>query len=279
MEADRSEAWMLAAAQALGTHATLAFFVTLAGLMAVTVLGWTLWQRGAPHLPRWRHRSPALLLALYTGIGFAVITATAAVFAEMTEAMDADDELGRLDEALTGALRQSVSPTVLRGFAWLTRLGDRGTLVALALVVAALLWWHGRRWLALGWAVALGGNGLLNPLLKAVFARARPEHAHGLVAEGGYSFPSGHSSGAVVAYGMGAYLLLRVLPPRWRLPVLVGATALVFGIACSRIFLQVHWPTDVLAGLASGTAWLAVCVLGIEALRGAWRRGAAEPLP
>jgi membrane-associated phospholipid phosphatase len=119
----------------------------------------------------------------------------------------------------------------------------------------------------------MAGNGVLNPLLKRIVARARPLHEHGLAHAEGYSFPSGHTSGAVVAYGMLAYLLLRLAPPRWHLPVLLATVALVFTVGCSRVVLQVHWASDVLAGFASGTAWLLVCVVGSEWLR-RQRRGA-----
>jgi len=124
--------------------------------------------------------------------------------------------------------------------------------------------------LMLGWAVALGGNGVLNPALKQLFARMRPLHAAEGASAPGFSFPSGHSSGTVVAFGMLAYLGLRLLPPRWRLPVLLGAVLLAFSVGVSRIILRVHYASDVAAGFASGMAWLAVCVTGIEF--GRWLR-------
>ena len=75
----------------------------------------------------------------------------------------------------------------------------------------------------------------------------------------GFSFPNGHSSGTVVAFGMLAYLGLRLLPPRWHLPVL-----LAFSVGASRIILRVHYASDVAAGFASGTAWLAACATRSE---------------
>jgi undecaprenyl-diphosphatase len=98
----------------------------------------------------------------------------------------------------------------------------------------------------------------------------RPLNAVDGVAASGFSFPSGHSSGAVVAFGMLAYLGLRLLPQRWHLPVLLVAALLAFSVGVSRIILRVHYASDVAAGFASGTAWLAVCVTGIEF--GRWLR-------
>lgn len=111
---------------------------------------------------------------------------------------------------------------------------------------------------------------MLNPLLKNVFARARPVHDNLRAFADGWSFPSGHSSSSVVAYGMLAYVLVRLLPTRHaaaHLPIVVAAAALAFTIGCSRVFLQVHFATDVLAGFASGTAWLAVCIGALELAR------------
>ena len=115
----------------------------------------------------------------------------------------------------------------------------------------------------------------------------RPPHEVGLPVAHGWSFPSGHSSGAVVAYGMLAYVLLRTLPSRWHLPVVLAATALAFAVGCSRIFLEAHYASDVLAAFASGTAWLTACIVGIEIARRRVRPSAygagpvvnATPLP
>jgi membrane-associated phospholipid phosphatase len=71
----------------------------------------------------------------------------------------------------------------------------------------------------------------------------------------------------VVAYGMLAYLAQRLAPPRWRRASLLAAAAVAFTTGSSRVFLQVHYASDVLAGFASGLAWLALCVLACEALR------------
>ena len=95
----------------------------------------------------------------------------------------------------------------------------------------------------------------------------RPLRDDGLVLAQGFSFPSGHSSGAVVAYGMLAYIALRFVPPRWHLALVLAAVSLVFMIGASRIFLRVHFASDVIAGFASGTAWLAVCIASVELTR------------
>ena len=83
----------------------------------------------------------------------------------------------------------------------------------------------------------------------------------------GFSFPSGHSSGSMVTYGMLAYLAWRLLPPRWHVAAVMTATAVILTTAASRVFLRVHFASDVLAGLCSGGAWLVLCIASIEFAR------------
>ena len=250
-------------AQLLGTHATAFYFATLATLLVVVALCWQLVrraQRGFQDTPM----PPARLLWLRMGIGFAIALAAGLAFAELAEALGVSDDLARFDMALTGALRVHVGADVLPVFALVTRLGDTGTLTVLCVAVGAALMAASRHRLALAWVLAVAGNGALNRLLKAVFQRVRPDREHDLVSASGWSFPSGHSSGSVVAYGMLAYVVLHFVPPRWQLPVLLLASALALTIGLSRVFLQVHYLSDVLAGFASGLMWLTICIVSSE---------------
>ncbi len=253
--------------QTLGAHALLLFGVLLAALLPLAAASWWLLQRYA--LPRETSSlSPGVYLVIRLAAGFAALVAGAALFAGIAEELGDGERAGQLDQLFSDAVREHTPVWALQAFAWVTRLGDTATLSVVAVVVSASLLLRGRRWLALAWLMAVGGNALLNTTLKAVFARTRPLHEDGLIQAGGWSFPSGHSSGAVVVYGMLAYVLLRSLPPAlaWRasLPLVLLAAATAFSVGCSRIFLQVHFATDVLAGFASGTAWLAICVASIE---------------
>lgn len=253
--------------QTLGAHALLLFVLLLAALLPLAAAGWWLLQRYA--LPRDTSTlRPGVYLLIRLAAGFAALVAGAALFAGIAEELGDGERAGQLDQLFSDAVREHVPAWALQAFAGITRLGDTATLSVLAVVVAAALLLRGRRWLALAWLMAVGGNALLNTTLKALFARTRPLHEDGLIQAGGWSFPSGHSSGAVVVYGMLAYVLIRSLPPAlaWRasLPLVLLATATAFSVGCSRIFLQVHFATDVLAGFASGSAWLAVCVASVE---------------
>lgn len=257
----------------IGAHALPLYLAALPALLLVVAGLWALARRYA--VPRDDSMlPPAAFLLVRMAFGFAVVVGGALLFAELAEQLgDPGDaqRLGALDDALSAAVGRNLPPLALQFFATFTHLADTATLSVLGVGVAAALVWRGRRWLALGWAVAVAGNAVLNVTLKGIFERTRPLHDTTLFQPHGWSFPSGHSSGAVVAYGMLAYVLVRTWPPamthRGGLGVVLAASAVAFTIGCSRIFIQVHYATDVLAGFASGSAWLAVCISSIELTR------------
>lgn len=266
--------------RSLGEQALPLYAALLLALLAGVAGFWWLGRRYT--LPRPDSRvPPGAFLLIRLAAGFAVVLGGAAVFAEVAEALGNGRRAGELDEVFSAAVGQSVGPGALRFFGTLTHLGDTATLTALCIGVAVWLLLQRQRWLALGWTLALAGNALLNTSLKGIFERTRPVHDHAVYYAQGFSFPSGHSSGSVVAYGMLAYVLLRSWPParspRLALPLVLAAAALAFTVGCSRIFIRVHYPTDVLAGFASGSAWLAVCVVSIELTRHYRRRPAIPP--
>ena len=205
--------------------------------------------------------------ALRTGL--AVFAVAAGMFAATAWQLRVNPALSAADAAFLQALQPTVSAPVRQGFGGLTHAADTATLAVLSIAGAALLLARRQALLAAGWVLAIAGNGVLNTTLKQAFGRLRPVQLAGQLAEPGLSFPSGHSSGAVVACGMAAYLALRLLPARWHLPALLLAVALALSIGASRLVLQVHFPSDVLAGFASGSAWLALCITGLGAVRSA----------
>ncbi|WP_245006785.1 bifunctional DedA family/phosphatase PAP2 family protein [Pseudomonas mandelii] len=146
----------------------------------------------------------------------------------------------------------------------ITELGDSKVVGAVTIVV--LLWFLWKRaWRTAGyWLVAIAGASALNTIIKVALHRARPGE---LLYSGwsAFSFPSGHSTVNVVLYGFLAFLIARDIRPAWRLAVALGAATLIFLIAFSRLYLGAHWFSDVIGGLAFGSAWLAL--LGLSYLR------------
>jgi undecaprenyl-diphosphatase len=250
----------------IGAHAVPLFLAVLVAVVLLVGFAW----RALRHFGMWREKSsatPAVFLLAHLALGFGVVVCAAVAFAAFAEALEADHALGRFDQQLSAVLRAETGPGTLRTFWLLTHLGNTATLTGLCILGGFVLLAAGRRGLALGWVVAIAGNAVLNRTLKAVFERVRPVHDHGLLVEEGWSFPSGHASGTVVVYGMLAYVLVRTLPARWHLPAVMLAAAVAFATGCSRVFLQVHFASDVLAGFASGIAWLTVCIASMTLTR------------
>lgn len=202
----------------------------------------------------------------------ALLGAAAVAFALLSWAMLREGRLVALDTRVYGVMRDTFGSGVLQALAWITHLGDDNVLIAAALLVAVVLAWRRHALLCGLWVFTLLGNGLLIRILKDLFQRTRPVHEHGYAIETGYSFPSGHAAGSMAFYGMLAYVLLVVLPPRWHRRVLAIAVLAVLVIGSSRIVLQVHFLSDVFAGYALALGWLALCIGAAEWLRTVRRR-------
>lgn len=252
-----------------GQHALTLFCALLALLLAITWASWRLLRPGSMLRPQRSPKSDSLPrgLNLRTALCIATVLLGAGLFTLLAGQLNGGPELRRADQVFADALRAHVPPAALPVFTLLTHLADTAVLTGLGIGVAVALVAWGRPGLAVGWVAAVAGNSVLNHSLKQVFARARPLHTDGLALAQGFSFPSGHSSGAVVAYGMLAYLALELLPPKWHLPALLTAVTIAFSIGASRLFLRVHFASDVLAGFMSGATWLALCIMGMALLR------------
>lgn len=218
-------------------------------------------MRPAPRHPLLRWGAPVVVIAV-------------AAFIAIAHSLAAGGAMEHFDTVVRSVAADHRTPEQVLLFSRLTHLGDTATLLGLGALVAVLLAWRRRTSLGGIWLLAVCGNSLLNPSLKGYFERVRPVHDASIVNASGFSFPSGHSSGSLVAYGMLAYVALRTLPPRWRVragvPALVMAALAVLVTGISRVVLQVHYPSDVLAGWASGSAWLTACICVAEWAR---RRG------
>ena len=277
---DADAAWLVALAEFAARHALLLLLVLTTLLLLVTWSAWRLLERHAPALlaaatPAWRLVDRRRLVARYFGLhaaaSFVASAGAVIAFFELADAIGSGADLAAFDRALAAALARELDAPLLRLCGTLTHLGDPRLLWPLAIGVAVLLLWRGERLLALGWSVTTGGGALLNWGLKQLFARTRPVHEHGFAAADGFSFPSGHASGALLVYGMLAYLVVRHSARRWHLPVAALALTTIVFVGASRVLLQVHWFSDVLAGWANAAAWTALCIAGLEAVRLAGR--------
>lgn len=146
-------------------------------------------------------------------------------------------------------------------FSKYTGLGQWLVLAAAAGVAIVALAASARRREAAFLLIAMVAELLLNLALKSAFARARPPAAEALVHAGGYAFPSGH---AMASATFALALAVIAWPTRWRVPAALLAAAFALLMGASRIYLGVHWLTDVLAGWAMAVAVVAGTELGLE---------------
>jgi undecaprenyl-diphosphatase len=219
---------------------------------------------------RWllRRSTPGQYLGLHLTAGLVVAAGCLWLFGGLAEDLLTDDPLVRLDRAVATYLHSLATPPLTTFFLIITAFGSIGAIVVLGLLVAAVFAWR-RRWLSLAtWLVAVGGSAVLNQLLKALFARPRPFFEHPLLIETSYSFPSGHAMESFVVYGMLAYFVVLALKSwRARTAVVFASTLLVLLIGLSRMYLGVHYFSDVLAGYAAGGVWLSALITGAETIR------------
>jgi membrane-associated phospholipid phosphatase len=189
----------------------------------------------------------------------ASLWAFGALAEELIEGDTVYDE--RLAEWLHGRATQPFTD-LFRAITWL---GNVPVLLAVTLIAVGILWARRERTDAVFVALAFIGGQVLSNSMKLGFRRERPFFADPLATESTYSFPSGHALVSLAVYGSVALVLARRLPTRWwSILVLAAAAALVLAIGFSRLYLGVHFLSDVLAGYAAGTAWLALLYVALE---------------
>ncbi|GBF75234.1 hypothetical protein PA598K_03624 [Paenibacillus sp. 598K] len=219
-------------------------------------------------MPRVYNSPTVRRIIVYLALGITAGLLTL-IFYELAEQL-LEDELVAFDDMVLYYLQQwaGSSDAVVMMMRGITRLGDGIVQTLLCVIVCAVLWLRGSRRNSTMLALCLSGGWVLNYTLKAWFGRERPGHEF-LVDAAGFSFPSGHAMVSICFYGMLGYLLYRRLRGRWPVSWLFPAAALSLAIAIgvSRVYLGVHYASDVIAGLAAGGIWLISCIISLKLLR------------
>ena len=145
----------------------------------------------------------------------------------------------------------------------ITQLGNPSSIVIVFILSFLILWWHKDYLEAKIFMTASLGAFFLNVGLKLFFTKNRPQLWEQLIIEKSFSFPSGHAIGSIVLYGFLGYLLANRYP---KLTVLIYSltSILIIAIGFSRLYLGVHWPTDIMAGYAIGFLWLMACITTLK---------------
>lgn len=211
--------------------------------------------------------APSAYLALHLALGF-VMAVALGVLATLAQDTLAGGDMAAFDAAFARALHDAQSPEWHRAFSVVSWFGTREALAIATVTVSVVLLLRQQMLFALGFVTAQAGGGVLNGVLKETFERSRPEFADPILAASSWSFPSGHAMGTAILCGMVCYLLVRENRSWTTSAVIVTASASwCVVMAFSRLYLGVHYASDVLAGLLAGVAWVAVCVSALEVLR------------
>ena len=195
-------------------------------------------------------------------IGLLVLAAGGWVFGALAQEV-AEDDTG-LDNRIADELHEHATRPLTEFFEAVTTLGNGIVLAGVTAIAAYLL--ARRRYYAEAVLMVLAyvGAEVLSYSLKLAFRRDRPFFTDPLATVSTYSFPSGHATVSVAVYGALCLVLVRRLTGPARLGCLAAAVLLVSLIGFSRLYLGVHFLSDVLAGFSVGLAWLALCVVVLD---------------
>jgi undecaprenyl-diphosphatase len=193
-------------------------------------------------------------------VRFSLLLITLVGFVSMIPLIKAKD-IFYLDELIITFIQSLENPFLTATMKFFSYIGS-GSFINIIVVLGAIVLYfvlHDRSEILLFVLVLMGSHYIFR-FLKEIFHRARPD-LHRLIEIGGYSFPSGHATNAMTVYGILSFLLWRHIPTsRGRKLLILFSTIMIFTIGFSRIYLGVHYPSDVLGGFFVGAFWLMVSI-------------------
>ncbi|MDB5959408.1 MAG: hypothetical protein JWP59_702 [Massilia sp.] len=212
--------------------------------------------------------SPEGAAGAHLTLGVAMLFIGMLAFGFIADDVVSNEELAQLDVAVAHWFHVRATPPMTAFMMAVTNLhgGIIGGLLGLSLLgyfyVRKLRWW------LLAGMIILPGGTLLNVLIKYTFQRARPSFDAPLLTLTTYSFPSGHTAFAAMFYGLLAcWAVAHLRGAAARAAVALAACAMVALVGVSRMYLGVHYLTDVMAATAEGCIWLALCITTVSTLR------------
>ncbi|KIY23074.1 phosphatase PAP2 family protein [Mesobacillus subterraneus] len=196
------------------------------------------------------HVISALVIGFISLIGFSFIAVLIGV-----------GKVAEFDQALISFIRGFETPALTSIMKLFTFIGSFPVVLVIFLIVSFIFYrvLKSRTEIFLVAAVIVGTQ-VINLLLKLLFHRARPD-IHLLIDVGGYSFPSGHAMSAFAVYGILTFVFWRHIPKSiGRISLIIGSSMFILFIGMSRIYLGVHYPSDIIGGYFASAAWLTVAI-------------------
>jgi membrane-associated phospholipid phosphatase len=226
----------------------------------------------AEHTPSlWRRLitriDPRAYLTIHIVIGLVVCLLTAWLFAVLLDSVREHDVLVTRDQAVANWFHGNGTALGDRVFVIISMIGSPAAMAVLFGAAALYLWRAKQRTLLVAWVLSYVGGTILDGVIKYVVRRPRPEFAAKFLHYSSWSFPSGHSMGSLIGFSMLAYTIIRVRKiesTAAKVGIWAGAIVMIVLVGYSRIYLGVHYLSDVIAGYTLGVLWLAVCFTGLE---------------
>jgi undecaprenyl-diphosphatase len=207
-------------------------------------------------------------LGLHLTLGLAALVLALWAFGALLGEILENAWLVRWDRATSLAIHEAATPGTTAVAQLVTNLGSPGGMGVLGACAVVLLW-RRHRLLAQTWVAAALGGAVVDVVLKEAVRRARPPYGTRYLHIDSYSFPSGHAMAATIGFGMLAYVVHALRPGRGTAAAAYAAAALLTLVVCAtRVYLGVHYPSDVAGGVVGGAAWLVICQTGAGVARG-----------
>jgi membrane-associated phospholipid phosphatase len=226
-------------------------------------------DRFAPQIAFLRARlSPAEFVGLDLTLGAVTLIGAVWIFGWIAEDVVTGDPLTVVDMNIAVWLHLHATPTLTDAMIFISLLASWPVVMGICLIMALALVRERLYYRLLALTLTVPVGMLLNVMLKIAFHRSRPTWDDPILMLETFSFPSGHAMGATLLYGfLAAFGVRNVRAWRWRVLAVLAAGMLIVLIGFSRIYLGVHYLSDVLAGMAAGSAWLALCLTVVGTLR------------
>ncbi|RMF99889.1 MAG: phosphatase PAP2 family protein, partial [Nitrospirae bacterium] len=219
------------------------------------------------HVSLWMQRHPRCVSFLqgrldrrrFTGLNLTILTLAffyvMALFAGIVEDLITSDPIVSADIRIANLVSAFRTPAIIRVFTWITLLGKSEVILAFFFISVIILWLWGKRYSMISLLVSVSGSVAFTSVSKLLFHRPRPAVA--VYIEHSYSFPSGHATIAVAFYGLiGCLLIQSVATWKRKVNIFFATVVLIVAIGLSRIYLGVHYVSDVWAGYLVGSIWL-----------------------
>ncbi|CAN5608815.1 hypothetical protein BH23GEM10_BH23GEM10_07660 [soil metagenome] len=206
-------------------------------------------------------------IAAFLTVGMSIGLGAAAVFAVFASFVERGVTQS-FDERVLQWIETRRTPQLDEVMLEITSLGNGAVVILLIAVASIFLWLTHHRWSVYILLVGVFGGQIVNSTLKALFARERPSIVDAVDRVSSQSFPSGHAMAAMIVYGSIAYLVGRLEPtPRLRRATWAVAGLIILAIGISRMYLGVHYPSDIVAGFIGGLAWIAFVAASVTAVQ------------